>query len=414
MLLNGGMGVHTQLKTLNDLLIHQARRAQAALVDDGDENDDNDNVSDNGMADESRVLSCDEAIMHLAQLQEATRAGDDEVAFLQLGFGQGVARRSRAIDSIDQQIVASEQAQKKAREDLSEAKTSKVRALWHLALERITMGMIPPRELSSVCLKFRSLWQWRLLLHSSRYSVEDKMDEERQVSVPPRSLLSGGLQSWLHSWLQVRSNPIDVAAKFPILLARGWRPSTNFVRSLPIRHPDYFWAHSNSFTLQSIPNEISLEEIQNGIKKVLEDHHGRGGSFPLALKGFHLKRVSECALTVDSWTAGFSFHGKGKATATILQNKAGHVNGIEISGAQKVPRVVESIKIAEEKLESAQAADAVSCTWDYCFPLLPVIPSHISQLLKKLGSPNNHEPTGTLQCEENTRESETWSQNCPT
>ena len=110
MLLNGGMGVHTQLKTLNDLLIHQARRTQSALNDDGEEDNDQDHYSsDNDMDDddESRVLSCDEAIMHLAQLQEATRAGDDEVAFLQLGFGQGVARRARAIDSVDQQIVDS-------------------------------------------------------------------------------------------------------------------------------------------------------------------------------------------------------------------------------------------------------------------------------------------------------------------
>jgi hypothetical protein len=371
MLLNGGMGVHTQLKTLNDLLIHQTRRAQSALKD-GDEDNDEENSSDNVMADESQVLSCDEAIMHLAQLQEATRAGDDEVAFLQLGFGQGVARRARAIDSVDQQIVDSEQAQKKARGDLSAARTSKARALWHLALERITMGMIPLSELSSASPKFRSLWQWRLLIHSFRYDV----DEESEASVPPPSLLARGLQSF-QSWLHVRSNPIDfTASKLPILLSRGWRPSTSFVRSLPIRHPYYFWAHPNSFTLQSIPKEVSLKDIQNAIKKVLEDHYDRGDSLRLALQGFHLKKVSECPLTADSWTAGFSFHGNDEATATIV-HKSGHINGIEMLDAHRVPRVVERIKIAEEKLDSAQAADAVSCTWDCCLSWLLVIPPHI-------------------------------------
>ena len=325
--------------------------------------------SDNDMDDddESRVLSCDEAIMHLAQLQEATRAGDDEVAFLQLGFGQGVARRARAIDSVDQQIVDSEQALKKAQGDLSAARTSKARALWHLALERITMGMIPLCELSSVSPKFRSLWGWRLLLHSFRYEVDVNVNVESEVSILPPSLLSRGLQSF-QSWLQVRSNPIDSAArKLPILLSRGWRPSTSFVRSLPIRHPCYFWAHPNSFTLQSIPKEVSLNDIQSAIKKVLEDHYDNGDSLRLALQGFHVKKVSKCPISADSWTAGFSLDGNKKATATILQ-KAGHINGIEISDATKVPRVVESIKIAQEKLESAQAADAVSCTWDGCSP----------------------------------------------
>lgn len=405
------MGVHTQLKTLNDLLISQARRVRAALDEGDEDNNDEDNSSDNVLANESRILSCDEAIMHLAQLQEATRAGDDEVAFLQLGFGQGVARRARAIDSIDQQIVDSVQAQKKARQDLSAARTSKARALWHLALERITMGMIPSNELFSASPKFRSLWQWRLLLHSFRYGIEDTMDEESEVSVQAPTILSRGLQSWI----KMRSNPNDFAATtFPILLSRGWRPSRKFVRSLPIQHPDYFWAHPNSFTLQSIPNEVSLKELQNGIEKcVLEDHHDRGDSFRLALQGFYFKRVSELPLTIDSWTAGVSFHGNDEAAATILQ-KAGHRNGIEISAAKKVPRIVESIKIAEEKLESAQAADAVSCTWDYCLIWLPAIPSHLPQLLKHIGPPNKHEPTGTLKGEENTSEGETRSQNCRT
>jgi hypothetical protein len=76
---------------------------------------------------------------------------------------------------VDQQITDSE-AHKKAREDLSAARASKARALWHLALERITMGMIP----SNVSFHLPAQISFSLAMAAAalffRYGGVDKMD----------------------------------------------------------------------------------------------------------------------------------------------------------------------------------------------------------------------------------------------
>ena len=81
-LLNGGMGVPSQLKVLNQLLVETERATGTNVRKDCDE-----------------PMSCEEAIRYLSIVEDVARVGDDFVTDLHFGGGGGISRRARAIDS---------------------------------------------------------------------------------------------------------------------------------------------------------------------------------------------------------------------------------------------------------------------------------------------------------------------------
>ena len=160
-LINGGLGVPSQLKDLNKLLLQQMQRArvndriksrQYHAFDDSDyENDENVEPSYSRNA---GPMSCDQAILHLAQIQESVRTGDDSmISTMQLGMGQGLARRARAGESIDSQIQVATETIKEQTKKLKKAKASWAKLLWHRALEKITCGALPDE---GMCMWYQS------------------------------------------------------------------------------------------------------------------------------------------------------------------------------------------------------------------------------------------------------------------
>jgi SNF2-related domain len=210
-LLNGGVGATSQLKILNNLLITDARKAAQNNVDNTNETN------------QPQVISCDEAIVHLAQVQHATRTynGKEGVALLSLGFGRGLSKRSHATDSVDAKLSQSIEILKKAKLDYAMAVSQQAKARWLLALECITMGQLR-EEYTNVALKFRTLWTWR--------------------SIP--------------DW---RSHH----------MMRGWRPSLPLLSNWHETHPEFYWSHPNALTMQRIPKYISLVELTNCLGNVL-------------------------------------------------------------------------------------------------------------------------------------------------
>ena len=143
------MGAGSQLKALNTLLIAQARRRGPGVTIAQDTS---------GV---KRDLSCDEAILHLAELQEAARCGG-QVAEISLGYGQGLSRRVRAMD-VDK-LEELEQTRTEAKEALGVARRARSRLRWHWALEMITTGQARLLPSSGI----RSLWLLRsCLLYTS-------------------------------------------------------------------------------------------------------------------------------------------------------------------------------------------------------------------------------------------------------
>lgn len=206
-LLNGGAGVVPQLKNLNTLLISQGRRVIYAAA----------STSKRGNG-ASRSLNCDDAILHLAHLQEAARTGKGEVAEMAVGFGQGLAGRgrSRAIDS--DKIEENKAKLAVARKDNNAAQRRRAKLRWHLALEMVTTGQCPvPRS------KLSGLWLWRSALLNSKEA--------------------------------------------PHFLRRGWQSSQGFLSRL-----EFAWAKPNSLYLTEIPDGISRTTVEAAIKNCIPQH----------------------------------------------------------------------------------------------------------------------------------------------
>jgi SNF2-related domain len=288
--LNGGLGVSSQLKALNDLLILVARSAKYSDRDQ----------------DRSRreVLSCDEAIIHLAQVQHSIRThnSNEEVAFLSLGFGQGLSKRLRANDSVDQKLVESHDKLQNAYRNYREATSQRAKARWLLSLERITMGEIPIENLIAVQHKFRSLWRWRFMTCALRKTL-------------------------------------NRAHFCPLIFRRGWRPSSTLAKEWHQIHPEFFWSHPNSFVIPDIPNTVSDLDVLNTIANVFVAM-GTYDCLETARKNF-LLIVRKKYGTGQLWDAGLQFEHKDAALAVL--HKAASTNGIVVENTANIPQMQEVV-----------------------------------------------------------------------
>lgn len=253
-------------------------------------------------------MSCDEAIVYLAQVQEAARTGNDEVAELTLGFGQGLSKRVRACHSADQKLAESREALQNASAENKKDKSQRAKALWHLALEMVTMGKLT-EHLGRVKPKFQSLWSWKSL-----------------VSAHPQ------------------------ASQFPVFLQRGWRPSSSLLVNWHRSHPEFFWSHPSSYFLESIPVEAEQKEVALAVALSLV-YSGFCDSAEAALQRFQLIEMEKASST---WKAGLLFDSKEEAAA-VLQNSA-HSNGILVVSASTIPLVEDHILANKAAFDEAKAA----------------------------------------------------------
>lgn len=320
-LINGGLGVPSQLLALNRLLLRQARMAYK----NSDE-----------PVEAKRVMNCDEAIMHLAQIQESTRAGTDQVSGLALGFGQGVSRRARANATAEEKLEETLQDLNREQCRVALYKKERAKLRWKWALEKVTTGSLPGFSLSAARIKFRSLWRWRSCFG----------DTERA----------------------------------PSFLKNGWKASEKYVSTLATRHPDFSWVHENSYQLDSIPSEVSSEEVtaalmhclvkkdcckscelatkdvddadllnylaKNDWSSVVEVT--KLGTFPAISKDH----------TSSTWKAGLRF--KDSKHATIISRMASRKPlGVSLPCAPDVPQAKRELAKATEVFEKAKEANTV-------------------------------------------------------
>lgn len=337
MLLNGGMGSSSQMKSLNSLLINQARRRR--MVPGAARHSLHQDIGGR-VRNPIPVMNCDEAIMHLAALQESTRTNEDEVATMTLGMGQGLARRNRAtVYSVDEQIKDAESIVHRARKGLKAAATGRAKARWHWALERITTGCLPSEDLVDVNPKFRSLWLWR----SVYIAAEKAMNTQ---STNTGSSLTNRMGRLGSAWRNLFGSATTCTGRFPVFLRRGWRLNAVRFSAGPKR---FFWTDPNSFFLDPIPKGVKPEDIEHVIASVVDDKR-----MPFEVK-FHHNHP-----THDTYCAGLVF--KNSDIADVVLRKASTVLGIVVADISAVPDYGEKLKACEAALRDAEAACAVHPT----------------------------------------------------
>ncbi|CAB9507231.1 DNA repair protein RAD5 [Seminavis robusta] len=224
MLINGGLGVSSQLSAVNQLLIQHNRREmevssakkiinmQASSARRGD--------------DTTPVMSPDQALRFLTQHQETARTDSDMVTEMAVGGSRGASYRHRAVDRAEDRFSEAKRDIADAEDSLSAAIKKRAKARWHGLLEQITTGRVSHGRKH----KFSGLWLWRrCTLASLKHSTAGKAS-------------SGN-------------------ATLPELFTRGWRPKKGLVSTLFKQHPDFYWCHPHSIRLSNVPGEISEKEL---------------------------------------------------------------------------------------------------------------------------------------------------------
>ena len=306
-LLNGGIGAPSQLPALNNILIAEARKNARPLVLD---------VTDE-MVSQPPTISCDEAILHLAQVQHAVRAGDDEVACLALGLGQGMAKRSHASDSVDVKYAEANEKIQKAKLELLVVTSERAKARWIKALEMVTMGQVS----SSQTLRFKSTWTWRSLLCHLRYEN-------------------------------------DLSRLKPHALSRGWRPSPTLLSNWHKIHPEFYWAYPNTLKMENIPPFISKLELTDTICNVLIQL-GMHKSKEAASQNVRLI-VIENRNETSLWDAWLQF--ESKDDSNVILHKASSAHGIIVPNTKQNQKMLEVVELYRAICDKAQATCMTSPT----------------------------------------------------
>ena len=79
-LLNGGMGVSSQLKTLNTLMVRANRRAHSGALHTGNQMSADNDDRPRKRRETIRIMSCDEALRFLTQVRSEANVGDEFVS----------------------------------------------------------------------------------------------------------------------------------------------------------------------------------------------------------------------------------------------------------------------------------------------------------------------------------------------
>lgn len=233
MLLNGGMGAQSQLKTIDRLKIRHNQREQQNGMTRAHESH---GIGGGRNRNEIKVMSCDQAQRFLTQHQQAARTGEEFVTDMAFGGGRGVSNRDRAEESPQERYDDAKADVASAEKVLSALAKKRAKAHWHLALENVTTGHVSDGRTH----KFSGLWKWRRLVCAA-------LDGKSKVRATRES---------------------SSKQKFPHdLLTRGWRPSEDFLEGdLYARHPKWSWSHPHALLVTNIPKEVSQKELATAMR----------------------------------------------------------------------------------------------------------------------------------------------------
>ena len=329
-LLNGGLGCTSQLGQFNNLnkdynKLHP-NESQAARQGD---------------------YSCDDAIRYLSQVEDFARTGDDFVTDVTMGGGDGVSRRNRALNSPEFILGERKKDLDAAKVELNKARSKRARARWHLALEKITTGDLPPDCLVGINEGIAHTWRWR--------ADAIRLSETSQTP----SLLNRAWRSW---------RATAVTPKIPSLLTRGWRPSPKFFGAntdsdenmekktfllerlySKVDGSRFLWAHPRALLLEGIPKEVSENQLRNAFLGVQEDNNFDGD--------IELKIYPLTVPNASKWKA--FVHIEGKTFFDLVCNKSKSAEGIEVTCKKPPAWIRDNIAAAEEEVEEATAENTV-------------------------------------------------------
>jgi hypothetical protein len=314
-LLSGGMGTSSQLKTLQGWMVNENRRQMRAIT------------SLNGTASAQdkqpypfpchrSTFSVETAIQHLSSAQEDASVGKGFVTDQRQGFGGGGSSRNRAAEDFETQLKDTTEAVESAEKALNEAKSKKARARWHYALERVTTGAYLGDDTSKLNPSFVLLWSFRFAV------------------------------------ISLTSQDLYYAEDMPAVLLRGWRLSLAFVEhELFKKRPNFAWAHPFSYQVEGIPSLVSTSEVKDSIVVALErsDDDGAG------LSSTHDDRVNvvNTHSNGEIWQGVVQFASEADYNSFEKQTRSRH--GIVLLCNSLPPQLQAAIDSARVSLDEASA-----------------------------------------------------------
>eukprot|EP00578_Thalassiosira_sp_NH16_P021382 CAMPEP_0181099756 /NCGR_PEP_ID=MMETSP1071-20121207/12826_1 /TAXON_ID=35127 /ORGANISM="Thalassiosira sp., Strain NH16" /LENGTH=1332 /DNA_ID=CAMNT_0023182433 /DNA_START=29 /DNA_END=4027 /DNA_ORIENTATION=+ len=217
-MINGGMGVASQMKVLNALY----RRILAR----DEKQKEQTHRHKKKKAESMRVMSPAEALRYLSQAERNANVGDEFISDQQFSRGQGATSRVRAAEDIEDQVKRAHDLVSEASKKEKDARSKRARSHWHLALELITTGALC-ESLSDVS-PIVFLWKLRSLC------IKSGDGGGRSIGIAP-------------------------------FLFRGWRPRLSFAEDLLATNPSFHWARPGCLLLENIPPQVSIDDVREAL-----------------------------------------------------------------------------------------------------------------------------------------------------
>ena len=216
-MINGGIGVSSQLKVLNSLY--------RKLLSRMEKNNNQTARHKDKKKESTRVLSPLQALRYLSQAERQANVGDEFISDQQFSRGQGASNRTRAVEGIEEQVQQAQHAVDEATKKEAEAKSRRAKAHWHLALELVTTGALCNQHelMSKVSPKMLLLWKYR------------------------------------HLCLKCE---VEASNEGIALFQRGWRPCSTLASDLLASNPSFHWAKSGCLQIANIPSQVSVDDVQ--------------------------------------------------------------------------------------------------------------------------------------------------------
>ena len=335
-MINGGLGVQSQMKVLNGLYRKiLAREEQLHQLTDGHRNK---------RTETTRTMSPLEALRFLSQADKAVNVQEGFVSDQRVGRGQGVSNRTRATEDIGQLVADAQTLVNESTKKRVSSKQTIARKRWQLALELVTTGVLGDEDsLSRVKPSIRNLWKWRSIF----IGLEAQLD-----------------------------NPC---------LLRGWRPQPSFAKQLLVSNPTFRWASPGCLQLDNIPAEVSFDEVTTAVfggskkeprvrakiaslQKSKEKAKGSSKKQDIQAKITEAEELLQEAIAYDNqlqrpqvvkvsssslenWQAYVLLADDGKEFDRNAKSKA----GISISSATAVPHIEAEKKKAKERFDQCEA-----------------------------------------------------------
>lgn len=331
-LLNGGLGCSSQLEIVNRWMKEYNRRLHLEQMGTlNDRTDQQQHRSGHHVPQpqqQSRILSCDEAVRFLSQVEDLARTDSEFVTDIRVGGGGGISNRNRALASVEERYEQESKELEKKKAVCLASSRMRARCYWQLALEGVTTGLLfannNRESYWNVKPRFQRLWYWRHCIC---------------IAGPPTAKL------------------------LPSLLLRGWRPTKKILGESPTckreetllylfqRYPRFYWAYPFSLIFSDIPSSVTSAEIKSSILACLQQLPQGSDDATVIVTA-----LSDCGHT-NTWKAFVKL--KNKYEHEHILKKAKAVEGIRVISTSRLEWVETDIQAAKMNLDEAFAANRV-------------------------------------------------------